>query len=262
MRLKKYIILARTDLLNATAYLKPFLVTKLFLVMILFIMFNLYKMLYGGRPAVDGFTLPMLLYYLTVTETIEMSKVRVYATISEEIKDGSCAYTLLRPLSYLSYHYCSSLARLAINGALTLAVGIAVTGLLCGFDLSILRGVLLALPAIFLAVNLNFAIMFIIGLMAFAMEEVSPVYWIYQKLVFIVGGLLVPLEFFPQWLRAIVQYLPTTYIAYFPAKCAVQWDAMFFLKGIAIQLGWLAFFVLVAQVMFRRGMGRLQVNGG
>lgn len=262
MSLRKYYILARLDLLNATAYLKPFLISKVFLVFILFIMFSLYRMLFAGRPVVDGFTVPLLLYYLTVTEAVEMSKVRVYQTIAEEIKDGSCAYTLLRPMSYLSYHYCSTLSRTLVNGGLVLAVGLATTALLTRPDPAVFKGVLLSLPAVFMAVNLNFLAMFIIGLLAFSMEEVAPVYWIYQKLLFIVGGLLMPIEFFPAWLRNVIQYLPTTYISYFPAKCAVHWDGAYFLKGFVIQLLYAALFLVVAQAMFRWGMKRVQINGG
>lgn len=261
-RLRKYLILARADLLNAGAYLRPYLVGKVFLVLVLFVMFSLYRMLYQGRPAVEGFSIAMVLYYLTVTEAVEFAKVRIHETIAAEVRDGSCAYTLLRPMSYLSYHLCSNLARMALNCALTLAVGVAATSVIARFEPRIVLGMVLALPAIALAVALSFTISFIIGLLAFEMEEVRPVYWIWQKLVFIVGGMLIPLEFFPAWFRSVAQYLPTAAIAWFPAKCAVQWDPAFFLKGFAIQAGWLVFFLLLAQAMLRRGLARLQVNGG
>lgn len=261
-RLRKYRILARVDFLNTAAYLRTFLVHKVFVVLILFITFSLYRMLYQGRPAVEGFSIAMVLYYLTVTEAVMLATVRVHETIAEEIRDGSCAYTLLRPLSYLWYHFCTNLARMGLNLGLTLAVGVAAASLITRFEPRIVLGMALALPAIALAVTLGFVISFIIGLLAFSMEEVRPVYLIYQKLVFIIGGMLVPLEFFPPWLRAAVRYLPTTYIAWFPAKCAVQWDPVFFLKGVAMQVGWLAFFLLVARAMFKWGMARVQVNGG
>ncbi len=262
MSVRKYTALARTDFLSTAAYLKSFLASKLFLAFVLVIMFSLYRTLYAGRASVEGFTLAMLLYYVTVTEAVELSKVRVYQTISEEIKDGSCAYTLLRPLSYLSYHYCTSLAKLALNCGLVLAVGVACCFAITGPDPRAALGIVRALPAVAMAVNLNFVVMYLIGLLAFDMEEVAPVYWIFQKFVFIAGGLLMPIEFFPGWLRSAVQYLPTTYIAWFPARVAVQWDASLFLKGLIIQTGYLLLFLGIAELMFRRGMKRVQVNGG
>ena len=37
-----------------------------------------------------------------------------------------------------------------------------------------------------------------IGLSAFMVEDVSAFMWIYQKLAFIFGGMLIPLDFYPQ----------------------------------------------------------------
>ena len=44
-----------------------------------------------------------------------------------------------------------------------------------------------------------------IGLSAFWIVDTSPVYWIWQKLAFVLGGLLLPLELYPDWLRALAR---------------------------------------------------------
>ena len=44
-----------------------------------------------------------------------------------------------------------------------------------------------------------------IGLLAFWLEEVSPVFWIVQKAIFILGGLFLPIDFFPPGLAAVAR---------------------------------------------------------
>jgi ABC-2 type transport system permease protein len=104
--------------------------------------------------------------------------------------------------------------------------------------------------------------MLIIGLLAFYIEEVSPVYWIYQKFVFILGGMLIPLDFFPVWLRNIVRFLPMAYISYFPARLCTNFNGILYLKGFAMQITYILLFIILLSFLFSRGKKRLQVHGG
>lgn len=50
--------------------------------------------------------------------------------------------------------------------------------------------------------------MALIGLAAFLVEETNSFELIYQKAVFILGGMLLPLDMFPEWLQRIARLLP------------------------------------------------------
>jgi len=260
--MSKLLYLARIQVSSELTYVRSFLISKIFLVFVLIVMFNLFKVLYAGRPIFAGFTIAHILFYLTITETIEMSKYPIHRKISEEIKDGSCAYALLRPMSYLSFHYASSVGTILVQAAITLSIGLVVSSVISYWPSGMCGNLLLAFPAILLAIHLNFMVMLIIGLAAFYIEETEPVYWIYQKAVFIIGGMLIPHDFFPQWLQAIVRWLPLTYISYFPAKMAVHFSWPAFGRGIAMQVLYLAVFWLLAWALYRRGIKRLEIMGG
>src|SRR5262245_37319895 len=62
-----------------------------------------------------------------------------------------------------------------------------------------------------------------IGLLAFWLEDVSPVYWVWQKLLFMLGGLMLPLELYPHVVQRAALFTP------FPAMLALP--ASFMLNG-------------------------------
>lgn len=259
---RKYLTLSGASFRSSLTYFKAFVLSKLFLVILIFIFANLYRALYAGLNSVAGITLQALLYYIALSESMEMCRPQVHQTISEEVKDGTCAYNLMRPISYFWYHYAASSGEMVINFLLAFAISLTVVSLMAGFNASLLIGMVLSLPLIFLAVTLNFLVLFNIGLLAFYIEEVSPVFWIYQKLLFIIGGLFIPLDFFPDWLRSAVQYLPTAFIQYYPVRVAIDINSGQYLRVLGWQLGYIALFAFIAGSLYRAGIKKLEVNGG
>jgi len=58
-----------------------------------------------------------------------------------------------------------------------------------------------------LSMALQFFIMITIGLVAFYVEENRPFFFIYSKLILLLGT-FVPIEFYPDWVQKALQYLP------------------------------------------------------
>jgi ABC-2 type transport system permease protein len=101
-----------------------------------------------------------------------------------------------------------------------------------------------------------------IGLLAFVTEDVAAFEWIYSKLLMTLGGLLIPLDFYPDWLRTAVVHLPFAYSVYGPARAFVGEDASAFAGLFAGQALWLAVLVGVVWGGHHRGLRWLNVNGG
>ena len=120
----------------------------------------------------------------------------------------------------------------------------------------------LAFVALMGAWLLHFCVNGLIGLAAFVAEEVAPFEWIYQKLVFILGGMLIPLDFYPAWLQTLAKSLPFAYMMYGPARLFVRPDMQLFFQILAGQVLWLAVLGGLLSLAFSRGMRRLAINGG
>lgn len=260
--MKKYLYLAYLSIKNYTYYIKDFLLSRIFLVFVLIIFSFIYKTLLAGKESFASFTLPMLLYYLTITESIEMSKVLVHNKISNEIKDGSVAYQLLRPISYISYHISSAIGEIFVKQFITMTIGFLCAYIISGFKTINFLFVLASFPIIYGAILLNLSFIILIGMFAFYIEETSPIYWIYQKFIFIVGGLFVPLEFFPKIVLKIFKYFPFTYMNYFAAKMSVMFNLKEYLVGFSIQILYICLVLSLAAFLFSNGMKRVSIQGG
>jgi ABC-2 type transport system permease protein len=123
-------------------------------------------------------------------------------------------------------------------------------------------GWLFALIAVLGALTLNFCITCLIGLSAFLVEDVAPFMWIYQKFIFILGGFLIPLDFYPGWLQVFAKALPFSAMIYGPAKLFVAPTWELFANILFMQTVWIIVVGAVLVVSYRRGVAYLTVNGG
>lgn len=124
------------------------------------------------------------------------------------------------------------------------------------------RGWPLVLVAVLGAWLINFCIGALIGLAAFVSEEVSPYEWIYQKMIFILGGMLIPLDFYPAWLQSIAKALPFAYAMYGPARLFVTPDLGQFSSLVLGQGLWILILGGLLALAYSRGVRRLAINGG
>jgi ABC-2 type transport system permease protein len=201
------------------------------------------------------------MWYLMMAETIELSRPRVARMIAENVKDGSIAYLLNKPYDFLLYQFSFSMGETIFRSLMTAIFGGAMVWWLAGPPPD-LRSWPLVLIAVLGAWVLNFMVNALIGLAAFVSEEVAPFEWIYQKFAFIFGGLLIPLDFYPQWLQNIAFALPFPAMTYGPARLFVSPDAGLFASVLDQQAIWILVLSVLLVFAYRRGLAFLTVNGG
>jgi ABC-2 type transport system permease protein len=113
-----------------------------------------------------------------------------------------------------------------------------------------------------LSLILDALIAVLIGLTAFWLEEVMPIFWIYQKLNFTLGGLFLPLAFFPPWLRRIAALLPFRYIANAPARAFVDFKPVSVASLVAGQGLYILLFAGLMAFVWHVAQRHLVVHGG
>jgi ABC-2 type transport system permease protein len=110
--------------------------------------------------------------------------------------------------------------------------------------------------------TVNFVLLMIIALCSFWVEETRGIDFVYNKLLFTVGGMMLPLETFPDTLHTVCQWLPFQTVVYFASKIATQFDAALLGRMILIQWTWVALLSLLLAALYRKGVKKLNVNGG
>ena len=176
-------------------------------------------------------------------------------------KDGSVAYLLNKPFNFILYHFAAGLGDSVLAFGGNLIIGGAVVWLMVGSPPGI-TGWLLASIAVVLAWLLDFCFSALIGLSAFVVEDSKAFRWIYQKFLLLLGGVLIPLDFFPAWLQTISLNLPFAWIIYGPARLFVD-PSLARLGNVLMQQGiWLAVVGGTVWLLYRRAVTRLVINGG
>jgi ABC-2 type transport system permease protein len=260
----KYSAITLTNLQNQLAYVWDALGRAVFIILIMFIFVQLWSVAYAsqGTHMIAGLTLADTIWYFLIAEMVELGKFRHDQRISDEVKDGSIAYTLNRPYNYLGYHFCNGLGETAVKMLLIFLLGLPVVLWYAGPPATSFAAVPAVLITIFLALLLDFCMASSIGLLAFVTEDTFSFRLIYQKLIFILGGLLIPLDFLPDWLQSIARLLPFSQVTYAPAKLFVAFDLPLFLRTLALQLLWILIMGALLYLQYRWATRRLVVNGG
>ena len=260
--MKKYFSIGKINFLNNINYFSEFFFKAVFILLILFIFTNIWKTIYTGKVAIEGFTIAMMIWYLLMTESIVTSASPIVKDVNKEIQSGDVAYQLNKPYNYVFYNLSKSLSHRIIGFIVTFAIGTILIYLMVGgisFSWITLPFLIIT---ILLALILDFFMMMSIALLAFWFEDTNSFRWIYDKILFTIGGMLVPIEIFPKWLASISSILPFSFVAYHPAKLFVNFDMTNFLRVIGIQLEYTILFLGIAMIIYKIGARRLNINGG
>lgn len=259
----KYWSIFQITLINSLAYPGELVGRSLMIIPFMWVFYQLWKVTYSsaGADVIGGLTLRDTLWYLMLAETIELGRPPIARTMSENVKDGSIAYILNKPYDFLWYQFSTAMGESIFRALLNAIFGGLTVWVLIGAP-NHPEGFIIAIPAILGGWALHFCINAMIGLSAFAVEDVSAFTWIYQKLAFIFGGMLIPLDFYPHWLQTIAKAMPFASAIYGPARLFVTPNMDLFINVIGLQFVWILVLGILLAVVYRRGLTQLTVNGG
>jgi len=260
----KYAWIGLTSARSNLAYAGEVAARTLFIAVILFVFLQLWKVTYAetGAERLGGLTLVEMLWYLAMTECMALSTPRVASDVDQDVRTGTLAVQLIRPLSYPLYRLSVSLGERAIRYAMCLVVSSLVALALVGPISVSPTGLAVFLAGLPLALVLDLLAQILIGLGAFWLEDTSGLALIYSRVTMILGGMLLPLDLFPDALHTVAGFLPFALVMYGPARLFVRPDAAFMAELLVKQS---VFAALVAGALFlvhRASMRRLFAHGG
>lgn len=262
MKIKKYLTTFNISARNAMYYKKNVLGSVIMYTLFVYTFFLLWTAVYKGEE-IAGYSFRQMIWYFCTTETIAMSMGGgMFYQMGQDIKSGAVAYQLGRPYNYLWYQFANNMGTIVIRLAMFIPIVAVIGTILVGAPTFVsLESVLFFTAALVLAIIVQFFLMMTIGLSAFFVEENKPFFFIYSKLVLILGTFL-PIEFFPDWMTNILRFMPFSLITWGPAKTLVDFSyehAVFTLVALAF---WAAAFIAIAFVVFSKGVRKIHVNGG
>lgn len=211
----------------------------------------------GGSIA--GYDAAALVWYVTAAEAaVIATKPRMIEDIGNDIGSGQIAVEMLRPASVMGIRLAAEMGEALVRLALAAVIGSLFSWLAAGGPPGV-GGAALAVPSAVLAVAANLAAQHAFAAGAFWLRDAKAAWFLYQKLVFLLGGMLLPLQLFPDWLATVSWALPFWTMAYAPGRLASGHVEPWLL---GVQAAWTLVLIAVAAVVFTAGERRLEVAGG
>lgn len=182
MKSAKYFAIGKITARNQLAYLYEMLLRSLFILVILYVLIQLWRVTYEGQSslAISGFTFQQMVWYLIFAESIVLSCPQMALKIEGEVKSGDIGYQLTRPVSYLLFQYVSYLGEALLRLAITFSVGCCLGVVLFGWP-ALGWGWPSFLVTAFGSLTLYYILNMIVALCAFWVEETRGIEFVYQK---------------------------------------------------------------------------------
>lgn len=206
----------------------------------------------------------MLLYVLINSVISPLTRTNVAGMIENAMIDGTISMELLRPISYKGYMFSQTIGK-NIYGVVTATVPVMLISLplLSGAVLPDTVHILLFLLSALLGIALTFEVTYLAGLLAFWLQRCWFIRFYLHGLRSIFGGTMVPIWFYPEFLKNLSFFLPFRYMTFEPINI--------FLMKSSIEQAWIsilaAFLWLVGlsladKLVWRLATKKLTVNGG
>ncbi len=216
----------------------------------------------GGE--VSGFTVAeFAAYFIAWTFVRHLTAAWGVNHVENNVRRGTFSMLLLRP----SYPWLPDLMRMVshkVVGMFAVVPTILLMALIFRprFDVT-LTGVILFVPAVVAGFLLRYVLSYALALIAFYTTRIGWVGNLWLSLEFFTSGRIAPLDLLPEWAYNIVSALPFRWMFYFPLETLLgRLTFEEIVRGFAIQLGWLAFSILLFNVNWRRGIRRYTAVGG
>lgn len=193
-------------------------------------------------------------WYIALNEWVLVALPYCHQKISDDFKTGQFSASLLRPASYiLSKLFESSgelVASLMLLGPVafltawfwTQCCPLSYLEIFLSIGFGVIGGIVGVLA--FLTV----------GFTRFWFVDVVPVYWIFEKFLFLFGGLFLPLQTYPDWLKTITYMMPSFGILGGRSSLIFDSSLMHILFLTLSCLAWGLIFFALCKLMMKKGL--------
>jgi ABC-2 type transport system permease protein len=256
--------LLRIGLAEAFAYRAEFLVWVLTTTLPL-IMLALWSAAVQNGASIGRFReADFVAYYLAALIVRQMTGSWVVWELNMDIRQGTLAMRLLRPIHPLLSYAAQNLSAVPLRAVL--AIPLAAIMLLSIGSRYVTHdplGLAVFFAALLGAWLLQFTMMAAIGSLGMFIQSSIAVFEVWLGLFAVLSGYMVPLELFPSWVRQAAFWLPFRYMLGFPVEVLTgHLNGADALAQLGVQWGLALGGAFLCRVIFRAGLRRYQAFGG
>lgn len=230
--------------------------------------YYLWKAVYGSseNSIINGFSLnEMIIYVLISFITTMIISANILSDVYREVKDGSIAINLIRPISYEKRMIFQGLGNVMYNFVVIFIISFtAITILYYKYTGSLnLFNIIFYFLSTILGILINLYYSYAFGLISFKITNMWGLSQIAGAIAQLLSGTLIPIVFFPKTIQWIFNFLPFSSMVYTPTMIYLgKITGLELIKAIGIQVIWLGILIAIARVMWKTLIKRLTILGG
>ena len=231
----------------------------------IFVFYYIWMAIYKDDSVINGISKDQIVTYIILSRIIYTQITWGFIPkIGRKIHSGEIAMDLLKPIDFELFMYVGRIGDFIAFASMT-AIPVL---LVCGFTLGIqppqdaLTVVFFTL-SLFMAMTISFFVEFWIGLLTFYTNYSWGLQTFQEALVSLFSGALIPINFFPDWLRIITEILPFKEMSYSPVSIylgLVHGPHVY--ETLGYQLLWVVILLFLTKFVYSLSIKKITVQGG
>lgn len=224
-----------------------------------------WRALFKNTDSVQGVDVNTMMVYTVMSSAIAIVlSTDVEWRIMRDVEDGKIAIAMMRPINVFSIYFAEDVAVLISVFFQNIIPILVIGSLIVGVPKPASpMALMLFIISLFMAFFINWFISVMFGMISFTAIQMSAVFQVKKHLIRLLSGSIIPIWFFPQWLRLPLRMLPFAYLYQLPLDIyigkAVAGEVV---QGLCVQLGWLIAMILLFLHVEKRVVKHVMVQGG
>lgn len=260
-----YFYVYKTQILKSMAYKFDVYGNILMQTIIMVATACFWKALYKNADSLKGVSVDTMLTYTVVSSMISVVlSTNVERRITESVRKGTIAIDMMRPVNIFKVFFAEDLggvtALLFQNLLPIFLIGSIIIQLPTPDSVS---GFLLFLGSLTLAFFINWYLAVLFGMLAFSVIEMEALIQLKRHLIRLLSGSIIPIWFFPDWLRGILEVLPFVHLYQMPLDIYIgKYTTKSVIYGLSVQFAWMLALYLLYRYMQKKVTGKIMIQGG
>lgn len=231
----------------------------------IFVFYYIWMAIYKFDSIINGITKDQIITYIILSRIIYTQITWGFIPrLGRTIQTGAIAMELLRPMDFMLMTFFE---RIGDFLAFTAMTGIPIL-IICSLTLGMqappnFMTLIYFIISFLMAMMVSFFFEFFVGLLTFYTNYSWGLQGFQEAVVSLFSGALIPISFFPGWLKVVTNFLPFQQMSYSPVSIylgVVKGPQVFEVLG--FQLMWLIILFVFARLFFTFAIKRVTVQGG
>jgi len=263
--MRRYLALVRASFMVGLTYRLHMIFTMITNLVYIIVIYYLWKSIYADSNSLNGMSFEQTFLYLALASSVfVLFKTFTDWRMSEDIVTGAIRSDLIRPADYQGMMFARATGQMITQSFLITLPTLLL--ILLAFRVQVPLGINVPffLVSITLAYVLSFLLDYMVGLTGFYTQSLWGISTTKEILVLAGSGSLIPLPFFPDGLRNILNLLPFQAIYNTPISMITNTalHVQDYLSMLGIQVIWVLVLLAASRLFFAQASKVLTINGG